>query len=68
MRISKIYFPTVTVVRIAMEEEGYKPWYLSQTPGGSFYNIEGLKTNRRFWVKALKEAKAKGARIESRTF
>lgn len=66
MRITKIYFPLVTVVK--MEGEGLDPAYWTTTEGHvreSFYPVgEDLLVTEEDWRRALQEAKTKGARIE----
>lgn len=62
MKITKIFFPVVTVIRL--EERGIEPSYFTQTPGGPIYPSEDVVMTEAGWRKALREAKEKNARVE----
>lgn len=61
MKITKILFPMVTVIRL--EGEGMEPKYFSNFPGESTYPSEDVITTEEEWKEALREAKEKGVKV-----
>ena len=66
MKITKIYFPMVTAVRI--EGKGMEPRYFSHIPGEPTYPSEDAMLTEEDWRKALREARRKGVRVEVQEF
>ena len=62
MRVTKIYFPMVTAIKL--EGVGMKPKYYTCIPGEPTYPSEDVILDELDWLEALEEAKEKGARIE----
>jgi len=64
MKITKVYFPMVTAIKI--EGEGIEPRYFSHIPGEPAYPSEDAIESEEDWREVLREAKKKGARVEVR--
>ena len=62
MKITKIYFPQITAIKL--EGEGMEPKYFSQTPGDQTFPIEDAIADEEDWRRALREAREKGAKVE----
>lgn len=66
MKITKLYFPMVTAIKI--EGEGMDPRYFSHIPGEQTHPAEDVVTTEEDWRKGLREARRKGVRIEVQEF
>jgi len=61
LRITKIYFPSVTVIK--MVDERLEPRYFTSTQPGEIFPVEGMEIDEATWLEAIEEAKSKGAKI-----
>lgn len=65
LKITKIYFPVVTVIRI---DDGITQHYYTSTEPGVIHPSYDVIETEATWQEALAEAKAKGARVEVEEF
>jgi len=62
MKITKIYFPQVTAIKL--EEEGMESRYFSSRTGGQTYPSEDVIVSEEDWREALRQARRRSLQIE----
>lgn len=64
LRVTKIYFPMITLVKL--EEVDMEPLYFTSIPGGPIHPSTDVVISEEDWRRTLWEAKKKGSKVETK--